>query len=556
MVVKRFYIFFFVAHLLLLLCGCNYNRNLEQIARVEQQVCDSAELALVTLDSVNRRTLIFPDNIARFSLLYAETQAKCQCDALDSASVNYAYHYYMRKGSPTQKLHVNFLKGYYYQLRGDNSGAMYYYTCCEEFVPQCDNNFLIGRLYSFMGDIYERNYNFAKGLDCFKLSYDYYSKTDFELHTYCAKSYIAYSLLNMNRSSEAEPLLLDCVEWAYQTKPRWQYDGFVHQLLFLYIHSEQYEKLRELLDSDYMSMYGDGSLKYVALACCADYDGKSGVAYDFLNQALSKCKNRAESSVVLYNLYRLNQRYGHYEEAIKHIVEYQKIDKSILLSKLSSHILDSTIDYYKRDLELTEARVKHNRLLIYIMVSFVVFGVVVAYLLYRNRYQRRVFELRENLAETLQHRKLLEAQCESMDKNIREKSQAIVELYNDKLEFINQIGDAVFSMPFNTQRNEVVVKKVDNLIGEFTCENFTKLEKIANDMHDNIIEKIREQIPDLPNDSIMLLCYIYVGFNTGAICFFMGLKTKSALYTRKNRVVNIINSSNAKDKESFLRLLR
>lgn len=555
---KRFLLISFVAACSLLFCGCNYNRNIEQIARAESYIADSAQLSLRILDSVNRRSLILPKHIAHFSLLYAEAQAKCRCDALDSATVSCAYNYFKHNGNPTQKLHANYLMGYFYQLRGDNSGAMYYYTCGEEFVEQCDNDFLCGRLYSFMGGLYERNYNFSKSLDCFKLSYDYYSKTDFELHTYCALCSVASSLQRLGRYDEAEPLLLECIEWAYKTKPELECDDFIYQLLFLYIHTEQHAKLQKLLDSDYMSMYVDDYLKYVAMSCCADHDGKFDVALSYLNQALSKCKSRAESAVVLYNLYQLNQKYGRQEEAMKYIVQYQKNDRGILLSKLSSPILDSTIDYYKERSMIEQERLMYSRYKIWVLIIVVaVLAIFIAYIVILKRSQY-LLKLNDIITQfELQERELLEQNL-TLEKNKNFLLDQNYQLLKGRFEYVEQISKALYEKSKKLSSTTIVFNKISSILDNIKIspsEN-SEIERNVNGVYNNIMVRAREQLPKFQEDDFKLMCYTYAGFSTGAICYLINIETTQIAYQRRSRLVERIKRVNPRDCDEFIARLK
>lgn len=75
-------------------------------------------------------------------------------------------------------------------------------------------------------------------------------------------------------------------------------------------------------------------------------------------------------------------------------------------------------------------------------------------------------------------------------------------------------------------------------------------ETIINAYSDNIISRVRQQIPDLKIKDITFLTYLYSGYSPRAICIFTDLKLPN-FYKRRSRLKEKILNSDAPDKEFF-----
>ena len=70
-----------------------------------------------------------------------------------------------------------------------------------------------------------------------------------------------------------------------------------------------------------------------------------------------------------------------------------------------------------------------------------------------------------------------------------------------------------------------------------------------------IVSKLKDQCPSIKNDDIDFLALLYAGFSVRAVCMFLGI-SYSNFYTKKSRLKKAIQSSDAIDKDLFLKKLK
>ena len=81
-------------------------------------------------------------------------------------------------------------------------------------------------------------------------------------------------------------------------------------------------------------------------------------------------------------------------------------------------------------------------------------------------------------------------------------------------------------------------------------KSIAELENIVNSYLDNILSRVKEQLPDLNRKDRTFLTYLYAGFSPRAICIFTDIKIKN-FYNRRSRLKNRILASDAPDREYF-----
>ena len=81
-------------------------------------------------------------------------------------------------------------------------------------------------------------------------------------------------------------------------------------------------------------------------------------------------------------------------------------------------------------------------------------------------------------------------------------------------------------------------------------KSLAELENIVNTYLNDILLRIRQQIPSLSHTDIVFLTYLYAGFSPRAVCIFCDIKIKN-FYNRRSRLRARILESGAPDAEIF-----
>lgn len=126
-------------------------------------------------------------------------------------------------------------------------------------------------------------------------------------------------------------------------------------------------------------------------------------------------------------------------------------------------------------------------------------------------------------------------------------------LYAGRVSTLNFLCDEYYNKR-DAQQEEVrmsMYKEVEKQILLLRSPKaLAELENIVNTYLNNILMRLRQQIPSLTQNEIVFLTYLYAGFSPRAVCIFCDIKIKN-FYNRRSRLRARILESGAPDAEIF-----
>ena len=137
-----------------------------------------------------------------------------------------------------------------------------------------------------------------------------------------------------------------------------------------------------------------------------------------------------------------------------------------------------------------------------------------------------------------------------MEKQLDQLSKALDVAGKERMRMVN---DAVADY-FRETDYDAFRARIESVIG-IKDHDISRLEADVNAAKQQVLRRMREQLPELPEDDIHLICYIYAGLSYQTIRLLTD-ESLSNLYSRKSRLVRLIESSHAPDKAEFLTQLK
>lgn len=133
-----------------------------------------------------------------------------------------------------------------------------------------------------------------------------------------------------------------------------------------------------------------------------------------------------------------------------------------------------------------------------------------------------------------------------------EKLQSMVDnLYSERLNTLNMLCNEYFEKNESEKIKLTLFNEVEkHIMALRDKKNIEALEKGVNTYLDNILTKLREQLPNISPSDITFITYLYAGFSPRAICIFTDIKVKN-FYNKRSRLKEKILASDAPDKVLF-----
>lgn len=199
------------------------------------------------------------------------------------------------------------------------------------------------------------------------------------------------------------------------------------------------------------------------------------------------------------------------------------------------------MDLLRNDYEKAKMTVRNTWILLFVtLASVFVIGAVILIVVKRRltRKRREIEELSMLISERTDRNHELEAQVNT--------------LYSSRLDTLNMLCNEYFEKSESEKVKLSLYNEVEKqILALRDTKRIAELETIVNKYMDNILVKVREQLPELTGKDLIFLTYLYAGFSPRAVCIFTDIKIKN-FYNRRSRLKERILESSAPDKETFV----
>lgn len=220
-------------------------------------------------------------------------------------------------------------------------------------------------------------------------------------------------------------------------------------------------------------------------------------------------------------------------------------DKGIVRCPTSREgVLKETIDILRDDYEKQINQSNENSRKVWqisaLVLSFIIIVSSITFIATRHRLIRKRRKI-EELSLLISKR---------TEQNIELKAK-VDALYDSRLDTLNMLCNEYFEKNESEKVRLTLYNEVEkHILSLRDSKNIAELENIVNSYLDNILLRVKDQLPDLNRKDLTFLTYLYAGFSPRAICIFTDIKIKN-FYNRRSRLKDRILASDAPDREYF-----
>ena len=547
--------------LLATLCmGCGGSPSMRQLEQLEARVNDAPDSVLTVLTATDMPR--WGEARALYALLTVQAQDKSGLDVADDSLIRVATRYYDRKGLPLRRLQAFYYHGRVYANAGSRGKAVMAYTRAENFVPKVDSPYSVGLLYSQMGVLYGNDYDFPRALEYMEEALNYYKKAGLERLRYIAKRNMGLIYLNMESFSQAESLLKEVLEWGEAHDESHIIGSTLTPLLRLYDATKDIVALDSLFTRYPLKTFSQSVTAYGIIAHYNAIKGDRILAEEALAYAWSTSK-LAEDTAMLWNKsYLVGKLFGDMEMALRsheHLLAHQD---SVLRITLRQPLIASQLNHYQDRLEAEELRNLNYRYLMWIASLVVLVVSIAMWILYREMVRKKEEQAKKYMDTADQLRVILYHKEEELGKatdalqqqaaDTATLQQRIASLFKEQYNLLDELCTTYYENPKDELRSSHIYGQVRDTIDSFsTDEGYAKLEAIVNDGCNDVIARLRLELPKFKETDFRLLCYFCAGFSIQTICLFTQEDSKK-LWVYKSRLITRIKNSDAPSKDIIL----
>ena len=504
----------------------------------ERQLSNAPDSALNTMRSIRKIAIVLPERRARYGLLYSIALDKNYIDIAADSLIRFSTQYYDHKGSPEQRMRAYYYLGRTQENAGDHLAATLSFLDAAQYLDQVDDNYLKGLLCSKLGQMYAINDRNELAFNTIEKSYYYYKSIGLKKH----QAYELYSLgklcHSLNKFTEGIDLLNNAIKLAdeidYEAIKPYCYP----YLILLYDANNQYDEAYKVIRLLNSKNFDDYTLYIGAAAHTLHRKGKILEAKNLMNYGWSVAKNARDSSVMFHyqsKIHLYNKNIKSYLTSYSWAVNLQLKEAT----KLKENKLDATYTEYIRQKQIKVQKNTNKRKNTYIIILLV--GITLS-----------VFIVLQRLHRTRQLQKEIEKDLAIIDdirKDYQRIGEKLLKQTKSQFEIFDQLCLTFYQYSIDEKKQKYVYKELQTLIKNFSKDTII-IEKNLNEAHDNIIAKLRAELPELTENDIRLACYILSGFSNQTIAVFLSCEY-SAATTRRSRLKSKILNAHTPNNELF-----
>jgi tetratricopeptide (TPR) repeat protein len=562
--------------LLATLCmGCGGRISMRQLEQLEARMNDAPDSVLAVLTATDMPR--WGEARALYALLTVQAQDKSYIDVADDSLICVATDYYEHKGQPLHRLQAFYYHGLVHGNAGRRHEAMTAYTRAKEFADEVDAPYPTGLLYLQLGVLYGNDYDYQRALIHMKAALTCFETANKERLQYIVKRNLGQLYLDMENAPRARSLLKEVLEWGELQGDSYLIKSTLSPLIRLYDATKNVEALDSVFKNYSIEFLSKNATTYTIIAHYYALKGDGMAADKALCQAWEISSTPADAAKLWHKSYQVNKALGRTEVALNDHERLFELQDSTVRITLQQPLIASQRDHYETRLKVEELRNQQQRYLmrgaaVIILMVAVALGIYVRSCFRRKQEELNEYmELAEDLRYTLYNKEEsigriseeLQLSHVQMDE-LRERVDAhegsvvhmqaqIAELFDTYSRLLNNLSETYYeNQGTKSAINKGILSQLEKEIVQLSKgDKLAELEAILNTNLDNIMHRLRAELPYLKEKDYTFLTYLYARFSGKTIATFMKLE-RNHIYQIKHRLRDEIKASNAPSKHFFL----
>ncbi|WP_305155865.1 hypothetical protein [uncultured Alistipes sp.] len=507
--------------------------------------------------SLNILEQIDPDNLSRrkdkakYALLYSQALDKNYFDKTNDSLILVAINYYQEHGTEREKMLAYYYLGRVQYNAHAYQNAIISFLQAEEYALHAGDYLYCGLIYRNISDIYNDTYNTAEELKYAQKAYDCFCQADASLHKDYALLALGIAYGNASDRTKEKELLEQTIVLARERCDTLLWGICLSSYALCQEVTEDYRGAKESILSIKNRLRLPIDLRdWVTLAHCYARENKTDSVDFCLNEAGHSAATSADSAKISLRIYWIEKIRNNPQKALNALEYCNDFQITVSRQMLQQSVITTQRDHFRSRADAATYKLKANhRLGIIVILSICLFAGAVIFWLYR-RIQRKNTEIERymNIASDIQ---------DVLQSKNTEMSHLVTQLFHEKFELIDSLGCTYYERRDTPNEQIAIYNEVKRAIQNLGTDKQTKseLERIVNLCNEDILKKIRAQIPEIKMADYDLFCYLCAGFSYRAISIFMQTKIDN-VYNRKSRLKMLIGNSAAASKEIFLQNIR
>ena len=531
--------------------SCTNSEVSALLENVENFVMSSPDSAISVLGKVDKSKLTTDRLKADYVLLntIALEDSYRNLPVADEGSIRSAAEYYENKGPQTKKAEAYYYLGRIQSKSGNPGAATVSFTKAENYS---DDNYLSGLICREMAKTCNYTSNNADEALYMKKAAEYFAKAGFIGESGRALLQTGQAYFNLGDYTSAEDIYKSVLYTSHQNRDTLLEVNTLQAYSSLNLSKPEQDPVLAInmlaRVSDQLG-YPLSSTDKGNLAYAYSLLGRNNQADTWLSEAIRSSETDDERNNLKFREYQIRAREGKTSEALSALESVMQSSNESNDASLLQSAISSQKNYYEKETSAAQEKLESARLRFFIVLLFLFILGVIGFNYYRLQRLRSQKELSEEKAETERVMSI----AEDLQKQLQEASQAPSGKMTENFEVLERLCEQFYIYEGTDNLQPKIIKEVNSIIDGLRKDP-AYLEQILNGNANNLMERFRSQYPSMKEDDIRLFCFSAAGLSSTTISTLFE-KDKQYIYNRLYRLKARISSSDAPDKDVFLKYI-
>lgn len=537
---------------LVALCGCQALSVDDLLSQAERQIVSAPDSALVTVKSIKRYALINPKHRARYGVLFSAALDKNYIDVAADSLIRFSATYYDTHGPESERMRAYYYLGRVYENAKDYQQALLYYLDAAQHPDRVEDNYLKGLLYSSLGEMYERYYNYEKAYQYAEQSYNYYKEAKLPKHQvyqlYKAGIYCA----NLKENDKGIKYLNQAIDLADEIGYKRIAPKVYYQLIRVYNENYEFDKSYQIIKL-HKEILTNKALNepylYGAIGNVFTAKGLHSQADEFYNKGYAIAKNKIDSIHLQYYISRALALKGRPLESLELYSHSLYNQIGYISQNIDKYTSATAVEFFNQkdrtEKDRIQKRQKRNTIATVLIVIVIVVCLIIR--------ERRVL-LRKNI-QINQYMDVVNTLQKEIDSRDSKLQQITDDSLKDRCETINQLCRTYFETTHSKRQQTIIFNEVKTLVENLSSDAYLEtVERCVNQYCDNLLVQLKKDMPELSHNEYKLACFVCIGFSTQVMCLVFEC-TPEILYRRVYRLRDKIRHCPSEHQAKYLKYI-
>ena len=534
-----------ILSLSVILLSCTHSGDKALLNHAYDLLNSRPDSSLALLRGIDSSTLNDNEQKARYALYLSAAYDKNYIDITSDSLISIATAYYSKHGTPMEEM----LSWYYTGIIQKNdhaySKAVVSFEKAARIAKEMNEPRQLGLIYRNIAFSFASSNNintaieyYQKAIGCFEINpsdslYFQFAKCSLAISYYINGEYDkAWSVLSEIDNTTNASLLISIN--TLKAKLEILGNDNYEQGLELFKHIPR----RSLVFQDCST-----------IALAYNYLNKPDSSDIWLQHAYSQAKNEADTATIDYNKALILFKRGMVKEAFNLLNHSTMVQDSLTRVLLSESVSNAQRDYFRNESEKEKERFleMRRRSVTIGIIGFLVALLVLAVLVLRS--WKRDQWLKDLMAQEA-------INSQSISQLSKDNASLVSTHYSERVKTIDNISREYYISDNKTQR-DLVFKQFKEYVGNLRDDD-TFYQSIEDDLNlycDNLMKKLRAQVPQIKGNSLRRLTLFFAGFSYETVSMITHAQSINSLKMHRSRLRKTIEESNASDKKLFLDML-